>query len=171
MTNDLIDQPKCTDPVITPLAIWLNDACDDALRNELFGQRIDNAASDDMRIIATRLALILDWLTNMVIPFASADSARRVADSADKSACWIHELDSREAGADGVSRLRKYESDDYLLASRHPDFYEVGSAVNTAVYAAVQAADCAKESAESEQRSAEPLLRSCAELLDKMISV
>lgn len=170
------DHPKCLCPVIAPLTIWVNDSCDDALRNELLRdlpwrlvgtkstpeieqQRAFMAADFAVRFVGPR-ALRIAGLEHdaskleALPPILCAESALaaadavRVAAAAARAAAWAVQYAAAAARAAGHDAV---------------DAAAIANTVADAARAAVDAVWAASAAA------VEEIQRECVRVIDRMI--
>lgn len=199
------DRPECASPIITSLAIWLNDAASDELRQELLQplpfRIIGTRASFEIEHQRTYMAT--DWVVRTIYPMLLReadfeDSAKSLeslpvicdVDTADAAHQAIgHQLYRLCHGTNiAVSHCRQNDCVDLgalerFSISKHMikravnytlsmlraviEANEPSDVVKIANYAAV----IANFTLEINARARECGLRSCADLLDRMISL
>jgi len=181
------DDPACASPVITRLAIWLNDTAGDKLRNELLRDL-------PWRIVGTRVSeeierqrafMASDWAVRFVCPImfrraglekeasdlealpvidnAAAAYAANAAAYAAADAAYAANAAAR-AAADAAANAA-YAA----YAAANAAARAASDAAADAAYAANAAACAARAAADAAADDLERIMRSCAELLDRII--
>jgi hypothetical protein len=142
------DHPTCASPVITPLAIWVNDSCSDELRNELLRDLpwriVGTKASEEIE--RQRAYMAADWAVRFVCPIL-LDRAG-LGDEAAKLRNHVAVTDEASAASARAAAYAAY------AAARAADAADAARAAYAAAYAAYDL---------------EIIQRSCVELLDRMI--
>lgn len=173
--------PKCVDPVISRLALWVNDSCDDALRNELLRDmpwRMVGTKST-REVEQQRAYMAADWAVRVVCPILfrraglnaeadkladlpAVDSAKsaRVANAA---AIAAHTVAANVASAASAAKAANVASVASVAAEAAANV--VASAASAANYATANLVASAAEAV----GILEVVQRSCVELIDRMI--
>jgi pyruvate/2-oxoglutarate dehydrogenase complex dihydrolipoamide acyltransferase (E2) component len=175
------DAPKCACPVITRLAIWVNDSCSDALRNELLRDL-------PWRIVGTkanqeteqqRAYMAADWAVRFVCPVLldragltkEAMALREHAPVCDKASA-ADAADAARAAARAAANAAADAAANAARAAADAAARAAADAAHAAANAAAYAAEAANAAARAAADAADDLVaiqRSCVELLDCMI--
>lgn len=156
------DSPECASPVITKLAIWLNDSASDELRQELLRplpfRIVGTKATPEIE--QQRAYMAADWAVRFVCPIllrrANLETEALKLES-------LPVIDS-ESAADAAAYAA------YAAARAADAAARAARAAYAAAYAAARAA-CAACAAACAADDLERIQRSCAELIDRMIAL
>ena len=185
------DEPKCACPVITRLAIWVNDSCSDELRQELLAAlpwRIVGTKSTP-EIEQQRAYMAADWAVRFVAPLLldraglneEADKLRALGAVDSKGAARAAAdaaADAADAAADAAYAARAAADAAYAARAAADAADAARAAADAAAYAAyaaraaayaAYAADAARAAAYAAADDLETIQRSCADLIDRMI--
>ena len=166
------DSPACADPAISKLAIWVNDSCDDKLRNELLRDlpwRIVGTKAT-AEIEQQRAYMAADWALRFVCPIIL-----RRAGLKDHATT----LESLGSVVDQESATAAYAAASAAYAAAHAAAYAAAHAAANAAYAAAHAAYATANAGASAAASAayaaandlEVIQRGCVDLIDRMIRI
>lgn len=147
------DSPACADPAISKLAIWVNDSCDDKLRNELLRDL-------PWRIVGTKATAEIEQQR----AYMAADWALR----------FVCPIILRRAGlkdhATTLESLGSVVDQESATAA-----YAAANAAYAAAYAAYATANAGASAAASADYAAandlEVIQRGCVDLIDRMIRI
>jgi hypothetical protein len=174
------DAPKCACPVITRLAIWVNDSCSDALRNELLRDLpwriVGTTANQETE--QQRAYMAADWAVRFVCPVLldragltkEAMALREHAPVCDKASAARAAYAAADAAraADAAANAANAARAAAYAARAAADAADAARAVDAA-YAAADAAYAANAANAANDLVA--IQRSCVELLDRMIRI
>lgn len=164
------DHPECADPVITRLAIWLNDSCGDSLRQELLQglpfRIVGTKATPEIE--CRRAFMAADWAVRFVAPVAlRAANMESIATKLEGLGEVNGSASDSAASAAGSVARSAHAARSAAGASA------AGSAASAAAYAddaaAYAAAAAAAAGAAARYAALEKIQRSCAALIDRMI--
>ena len=175
------DSPECASPVITKLAVWVNDSCSDELRNQLLRDlpwRIVGTRTHE-EIEQQRAFMVADWAVRFLCPIPlrraglTNEAARLeglpVIDSCDAASAASKAASAAASAASKAASAAAYAASYAASAASYAasDASYAASAASYAASAASYAASAASYAARYADQ--EVIQRSCVDLIDRMI--
>ena len=162
------DHPRCLCPVIAPLSIWVNDSCEDDLRNELLRdlpwRLVGTKATPEIE--QQRGFMAADWAVRFVCPIMLRRGGLE-AEAVKLESLPV--VDSANAARAARAAARATRATRATRAAAYASARAAYAAYAASAYASVDAANAAADAANAAADDREIIQRSCVDLIDRMI--